>query len=147
MNNDKFEKYISLFKSKKIKLTDVRLSMLKAITTKKHLTIPELIEFVQGDLGTVNVMSIYNNVDLFLELHLLFSNSIDGKQIMYEVISPQLVHICCDECGKIIDLEDEDFNKTSQLFFESYLKNKDMLLVHSKIELHIICESCKILKK
>ncbi|AKX33807.1 Fur family transcriptional regulator [Spiroplasma litorale] len=137
------EKYVNLFKSKKIKLTDVRLSMLKAIVTKKHFTISEIIDFVQKDLGSVNVMSIYNNIDLFLELHLLFTNSLDGKQITYEVISQQLIHLCCDNCGKIIDIEDVSLNKTTQKLFEDYLENKNLNLIHYKIDLHTICENCK----
>ncbi|AKU79389.1 Fur family transcriptional regulator [Spiroplasma turonicum] len=141
------ESYISYFKNKKIKITDVRMSMLKAITTMKHFTTPELISFVEKDLGTVNVMSIYNNIDLFLEHHLLFSNSIDGKQIVYEVLSKSLVHILCDTCGKIQDLEDDSFNLKCENTFVELLANSQNKLMHSKVELHVLCNECSILKK
>ncbi|AGR41569.1 Fur family transcriptional regulator [Spiroplasma taiwanense] len=140
---NKITEYLELFKSKKIKLTDVRLSMLKAIATTKHFTINELISIVEKDLGTVNVMSIYNNIDLFLEMHLLFANTMNGKQIMYEAISKQLIHITCDICGKLEDLESPSLASDLFLEYSKILESKKMQLEHFKLELHGICESCK----
>ncbi|ALD66786.1 Fur family transcriptional regulator [Spiroplasma cantharicola] len=140
---NKLNEYLKLFKSKKIKLTDVRLSMLNIIISKKHFTINEVISMVEKDLGSVNVMSIYNNIDLFLELHLLFANTINGKQIIYEAISPQLMHIFCDNCGSLEDLESPSLASELFLRFSEILTNKDMSLEHFKLELHGICKNCK----
>ncbi|AUB31993.1 Fur family transcriptional regulator [Spiroplasma floricola 23-6] len=140
---NKLNEYLELFKNKKIKLTDVRLSMLRIISTKKHFTINELISMVEKDLGSVNVMSIYNNIDLFLEMHLLFANTINGKQIIYEAISSQLMHITCDHCGSLEDLESPSLANELFLRFSNILKDKDMELEHFKLELHGICKKCK----
>ncbi|WP_342258847.1 Fur family transcriptional regulator [Spiroplasma endosymbiont of Dioctria linearis] len=139
----KLNEYLELFKSKKIKLTDVRMSMLNIIISKKHFTINEVIDMVKSDLGSVNVMSIYNNIDLFLELHLLFANTINGKQIIYEAISPQLMHIFCDNCGGLEDLESPSLANELFLRFSEILKDRDMTLEHFKLELHGICKKCK----
>ncbi|AUM62952.1 Fur family transcriptional regulator [Spiroplasma monobiae] len=140
---NKLNEYLELFKSKKVKLTDVRLSMLKIIATKKHFTINELISMVEEDLGSVNVMSIYNNIDLFLEMHLLFANTINGKQIIYEAISSQLMHISCDICGSLEDLESPSLANELFVRFSNILEDKEMKLEHFKLELHGICKKCK----
>ncbi|AGR42434.1 Fur family transcriptional regulator [Spiroplasma diminutum] len=140
---NKFTEYLELFKSKKIKLTDVRTAMLKIIASKKHFTINELISMVEKDLGSVNVMSIYNNIDLFLDLHLLFANTINGKQIIYEAISPQLMHIFCDKCGFLEHLESPSLANELFVRFSSILEDKKMELEHFKLELHGICNKCK----
>ncbi|QHX36966.1 Fur family transcriptional regulator [Spiroplasma sp. BIUS-1] len=140
---NKLNEYLELFKSKKVKLTDVRLSMLKIIATKKHFTINELISMVEEDLGSVNVMSIYNNIDLFLDMHLLFANTINGKQIIYEAISTQLMHISCDKCGSLEDLESPSLANELFVRFSNILENKEMELEHFKLELHGICKKCK----
>ncbi|AHB36721.1 Fur family transcriptional regulator [Spiroplasma apis] len=142
MNTKLYEEYVNIFKEKKIKLTALRLAVLECVATSKHFTINELVSDVENKMGSVNVMSIYNNVDLLLEMHLLFANTINGKQIIYEAVAPQLIHVKCHECGSFEHIESSSL--TNDLFsqFSLIASSIDMKLDHFKLEMHGTCKNC-----
>ncbi|AHI53238.1 Fur family transcriptional regulator [Spiroplasma culicicola] len=143
MTENLYEEYISILKEKKVKLTEARLAILKCISTKKHFTINELISEVEKELGNVNVMSVYNNIDLLLDLHLIFSNTINGKQIIYEAIAPQLIHIKCHECGSYDHLESSSLTQDLLSQFKTITSSSEFELEHFKLEMHGVCKNCR----
>ena len=130
------EEYTKIIKSRKLKLTNARLAFVKAITSmdKKHFTISEIIAKIKENEGHVNIMSCYNILELLLKEHLLFANTLDGKNVSYELITPRLVHVRCDYCGKLYHLDDGVLgvhNKWWDLFNE--LANKYAIAEENKI--------------
>lgn len=147
MSDQLLKDYISIFKEKKIKLTDIRMAILKCIASRRHFTINELIFEIEKTLGAVNVMSVYNNIDLLLELHLVFSNTINGKQIIYEAVSSQLIHTKCHECGSYEHIESSSLSRDMWSLFTQVLESKKFTLDHFKLELHGICQECQAKQK
>ena len=143
MNNQLLDDYINIFKEKKIKLTDIRLAILRCLATKKHFTINELISEIEKDIGIVNVMSIYNNIDLLLDLHLIFSTTINGKQISYEAISTHLIHIKCHICDSYEHIDSSSLTRDLWSQYQTILESIDFTLDHFKLELHGTCKNCK----
>ncbi|WP_339022971.1 Fur family transcriptional regulator [Spiroplasma endosymbiont of Crioceris asparagi] len=132
--------YLKRLKELKIKITDLRLLIIDVLASKSHFNINELIEILKTKIDKVNVMSVYNNIDLFLEKHLIYANTFNGKLIIYEAIKPYLVHIKCDECDKIIDLEDKNLNEKLQSTFKEFSKKTNIEINHYKIEMHGACK-------
>lgn len=135
--------YITRLKELKIKLTELRLNIIKVISNTKHFTINELVDMLKQMDSKVNIMSVYNNIDLLLENHLLYANTFNGKYIIYEAIKPHLIHIKCDECSKIIDVNDEKENLEFMNSFIKLGKKFDVEINHYKIEMHGTCNDCK----
>ncbi|WP_338983219.1 Fur family transcriptional regulator [Spiroplasma endosymbiont of Othius punctulatus] len=142
-STEKYDFYISRLKELKIKLTDLRINIIKIISNTKHFTTNELIEMLKKDDSTISVMSVYNNIDLFLENHLLYANTFNGKYIIYEAIKPHLIHIKCDECLSVIDVDNKQENVELMKVFEVIGKKSKVDVNHFKIELHGICDKCK----
>ncbi|AOG60764.1 Fur family transcriptional regulator [Spiroplasma helicoides] len=143
MNDSLYDEYLKIFKEKKIKLTNVRQSILKILSTRRHFTVNELISELENEIENVNIMSVYNNIDLLLELHLLFANTINGKQIIYEAISPQLTHLKCHKCGKFDHIASSSLDNELLLHLKRITESIDFDLEHFKLELHGLCSDCK----
>lgn len=142
IDDAKFESTVLKLKAKNIKLTDIRIKIIKLIIKNQHLNIQEIIELLQKNDETTNVMSVYNTIDLLLKEHIIFSNTFDGKNIWYELSSNKAIHIKCDSCGSVqhVSKEKQDSFNTSEL---KKLLSSDMIKIeHVKIEIHVICESC-----
>lgn len=140
---EKYDFYIGRLKELKIKITDLRINIIKIISNTQHFTTNELIEMLKKEDKTISVMSVYNNIDLFLENHLLYANTFNGKYIIYEAIKPHLIHIKCDECSKVIDVEDKKENEELMKIFERLGEKSDVEVSHFKVELHGTCDECK----
>lgn len=138
----KREDYINFFKQRKIKLTDVRNAILDTITKRAHFTIHDVISDVEKQLGQVNIMSIYNNISLLLNEHLLFANTFNGKNITYEAITPELAHIKCDYCGVFVHLDEEEVGDKYTDDFITLAKKYNLTMKHFKLEIHGICQNC-----
>ncbi|WP_257789180.1 transcriptional repressor [Spiroplasma clarkii] len=123
-------------------MTDIRLVILKCVASRKHFTINELISEIEKELGTVNVMSVYNNIDLLLDLHLLFSNTINGKQIIYEAITNQLIHIKCHECDSYEHINSPILSGELWSSCQQFLDSIGFTMDHFKLEMHGICKKC-----
>lgn len=137
-----YESYINFFKANKIKITDVRLSILDIITTNRHFTIQDVIDGVQEKLGQVNVMSVYNNIKLLLNNHMLFANTFNGKDISFETITPKLTHVKCDYCGTFVHLEDTILDEKLFEDFKLLANEYNVNLEHFKLEVHGKCFEC-----
>ncbi|QEH62239.1 Fur family transcriptional regulator [Spiroplasma chinense] len=144
MRDKLFDEYVEILKEKKIKLTDVRLTILKCIATRKHFTINELIAEIEKETkSSVNVMSVYNNIDMLLDLHLLFSNTINGKQIIYEAITPQLIHVKCHECEMFEHIDSSSLSQDLLSQFKKIGESINFELDHFKLEMHGLCNNCR----
>lgn len=140
-----FDNYVEILKNKKIKMTYSRSALLKVITTmdKKHFTINDIIAELKKQYGKINIMSVYNNVEMLIREHLIFATTFDGKSVSYELITQMLVHVRCDHCGKSTHLEDFDESKKYWDKLNELANKYSIDLEHFKIEVHGICDDCK----
>jgi Fur family peroxide stress response transcriptional regulator len=145
-----YEDYINVMKKKKLKITASRSAFLKAITSieSKHFTVNEIISKIKESEGHVNIMSVYNILEVLLNEHLLFANTFDGKNVSYEVITPRLVHVRCDYCGEIHHLDGDEIAVHEEWWnaFNELTRKYNVTLEHYKLEAHGICDNCSAKK-
>ncbi|ATZ17050.1 Fur family transcriptional regulator [Williamsoniiplasma luminosum] len=140
----KYEEIIAKLKKEGIRVTKVRSQIIKVIIMNEHPTINDIRNKLEERISNINVMSIYNTLDLLLEKHLLFANTFNGKEICYEIQDLKSVHLKCDNCLTIthIDAKELESMNTSQLK-ELAIKH-GLLLDHFKIEIHGLCKKCNL---
>lgn len=129
-------------KTRDIRLTQIRLEILKIIITEDHPTIADIIEALEKEVGKINVMSVYNTLNMLLENHVLFANTFNGKQICYEIQEQASCHLKCDQCLKV---EHVDTNEVIKFLpeFTKIAQRHEYSLEHFKIEIHGLCENCQ----
>ncbi|AEM68582.1 Fur family transcriptional regulator [Mycoplasma putrefaciens] len=139
---DKYDKILIKLKDKKIRLTDVRTAIIKLLISSDHLTIQDIISKLQNEVTNINVMSVYNTMDLLLNEHIIFANTFNGKTILYEIATDKSIHLKCDNCNKVIHLNDSDSKDYNFLELLDLSEKYGLRLDHFKIEGHGYCTVC-----
>jgi Fe2+ or Zn2+ uptake regulation protein len=149
MSSFVLDKYLEILRARKIKITAPRLAFLNAITAmnKKHFTVSEIINEIKLKEGHVNTMSVYNNLELFLKEHLLFTN-VFGKHVLYELMTTKLIHVRCDYCGRLFHLDEaeKDIHQNWFELFGELTKKYNIELEHYKLEAHGMCDNCRTMQ-
>ncbi|AHF61429.1 hypothetical protein P344_06295 [Spiroplasma mirum ATCC 29335] len=143
-----YDKIVQILKDKNYRLTDIRLSIIKILTDKKHLTLSVIVEYLEKEYQNVNLMSVYNTIDMLLKEHILFSNTFDGKQIWYDLAENPSFHAICDSCKKVLHIKDEAVLKSIDIVsLGKALEKIYWKPIHFKIEGHGLCEECQRLNR
>lgn len=145
--NKNFENITQKLKDKEYRLTDIRKSVIKVLTIKQHVSINDIISFLTKEGNeNINIMSIYNTIDLLMKEHIIHANVFEGKQIIYE-LSENTIHIICNFCSKIIHTSLENKQQNSPLQQEKLAKlasKNNFSFSHYKLEIHGICDKCEL---
>lgn len=148
-----YDQLLETIKNKGYRITGIRSMILKVLWDNKHLTFQDLVAKLQKEEGTVNLTSVYNNINFFLDNGLIYTNTFDGKQIVYELSYEKLVHLVCDSCKNVIHLDNDENSKEYEIDYKyidklkERLESKNFKAVHYKIEAHGICENCQKLNR
>ncbi|AGM26498.1 Fur family transcriptional regulator [Spiroplasma syrphidicola EA-1] len=138
-----YEKIVDLLKEKNYRLTDIRLAIIKILTTNEHLTLAEIVEQLEKEFKNVNLMSVYNTIDLLLREHIVFTNTFDGKQIWYDLAQNPSVHMICDACKNVVHITDSEIlQKIDLINLSEGMKKMAWEPIHFKIEGHGLCSNC-----
>lgn len=149
--NKNFENITQKLKDKDYRLTYIRKAVIKVLTLKEHVSINDIINFLKEEGNeTINIMSIYNTIDLLMEEHIIHANIFEGKQIIYE-LSENGIHIICNYCNTIIHVKENSNNQqnfplqVTQL--EKLASKNNFSFSHFKLEIHGICQNCQLKAK
>ncbi|ATZ16608.1 Fur family peroxide stress response transcriptional regulator [Entomoplasma freundtii] len=138
-----------VLKQQNVRLTKGRLEILKIIIVKEHPTLNDIIAVLEETGHKVNVMSVYNTLDMLLDKHIIYANIFNGKQICYEPRVQESYHLKCDSCQEVHHIDHlGQFGE----FFKSLTKSSEVVgwnCDHFKIEIHGTCPKCHedLLKK
>lgn len=149
--NKNFENITQKLKNKEYRLTDIRKAVIKVLTLKQHVSINDIISFLTKEGNeNINIMSIYNTIDLLMTEHIIHANVFEGKQIIYE-LSENAIHIICNFCSKIIHTSLKNQQQISALQkkeLEKLVIKNNFSFSHYKLEIHGTCDKCGLkLKK
>ena len=130
--------FIHLLKTKELKATPQRLSVLKELDKKYHPTIEHLYEALRKDNPSMSLATVYKNLATLKEKGVVIEvNLADGK-MRYDIYSKPHVHLVCQTCGTLQDIDYDD----SLLMYQHELQTKNNVKIE-KIDLVATTQSCR----
>jgi len=145
-NQNKYNEIIKKLQIKNYRLTDIRKAIISIFISSKDVSINDIIIKLKETNNIVNIMSVYNTIDLLMEEHIIHANVFKDKQVYYE-LSDNVIHVVCNICYKIIHFENNEISKISFLDVNklSFFLNekKKFLFSHCILEIHGICNNCQ----
>jgi len=134
-----YDLIVKQLKEKDIRLTKIRLALIKELIVSDHPTTTSIVKSLEEEYGKINVMSVYNTLDLLLDEHIVNANTFNGKQISYEIMVQNAIHFTCIKCHRVYHV---DIDKFSPQIYQDLQKAGDSIhfkVDHFKVEVHGIC--------
>lgn len=77
------------------------------LTHRTHPTVEDVYRGICDQIPTLSRTTVYNTLRMFSEKHAAQMLTIDDHHVCYDGDMRPHVHFICRECGKVIDLFDE----------------------------------------
>ena len=141
------EEFVSLLKSKGLKITKQRLLVLEALSScpGSYLTAEEIYKKIKTDHPEIGLATVYRTIQLLSELHLIDRINLDDGFVRYEIGSLKgnsdkchHHHLICRSCGKIIIFRDE-FSKELEM---RVAEATGFRVVDHEVKLYGYCKEC-----
>ena len=112
---------IITLREKGLKLTPQRRLILDIIhDSGSHLTVEEILEYVQARVLGVNKSTIYRTLDLLEELGCVFKSELGDRFIYHHAEEGHHHHLVCQICDKSIDCDEDLFLPVEKVTTEKY---------------------------
>ena len=123
------------------RLTPQRMLVLAAIeNSKHHISAEEIYAQVVDKYPHVNISTVYRTLELLNRLGLVTETDLGGGRVRYHPADKgHHHHLVCQECGKIIDLDESVLSSLKDVLFREYKFSAD--LRHLAIFGH--CADCR----
>ena len=134
--------FINLLKTKELKATPQRISVLKELGKKMHPTIDDLYEALRKENPSMSLATVYKNLATLKEKGVVIEvNTAEGK-MRYDIYSKPHIHLVCRQCGAIEDVDYDQNLFTYQTVLEQMKSVKiDRMDVIATVESCTFC--CK----
>ena len=97
--------FINLLKTKELKATPQRISVLKELGKKMHPTIDDLYEALRKENPSISLATVYKNLATLKEKGVVIEvNTAEGK-MRYDIYSKPHIHLVCRQCAAIEDVD------------------------------------------
>jgi len=101
-----YEKYVTLLKENKIKITPQRLEILNYLDEHKtHPTVEEIYLNLKEKNPSLSKTTVYNSVEILNKYGLVHSITISGSEHRYDFKHGMHHHFLCKKCGEITDID------------------------------------------
>ena len=123
------------------RLTPQRMLVLAAIEdSEHHISAEEIYAQVVDKYPHVNISTVYRTLELLNRLGLVTETDLGGGRVRYHPADKgHHHHLVCQECGKIIDLDESVLSSLKDVLFREYKFSAD--LRHLAIFGH--CADCR----
>ena len=134
--------FINLLKTKELKATPQRISVLKELDKKGHPTIDDLYNALKKENPSMSLATVYKNLATLKEKGVVIEvNTAEGK-MRYDIYSKPHIHFVCQQCGSI---EDVDYDQ-SLFEYQTILEtNKDVKI--DRMDVIATVRECSVCKK
>ncbi|ARU47435.1 Fur family transcriptional regulator [Sulfurospirillum diekertiae] len=134
--------FINLLKTKELKATPQRISVLKELDKKGHPTIDDLYNALKKENPSMSLATVYKNLATLKEKGVVIEvNTAEGK-MRYDIYSKPHIHLVCQQCGSI---EDVDYDQ-SLFEYQTILEtNKDVKI--DRMDVIATVRECSVCKK
>ena len=134
--------FINLLKTKELKATPQRISVLKELGKKTHPTIDDLYEALRKENPSMSLATVYKNLATLKEKGVVIEvNTAEGK-MRYDIYSKPHIHLICQRCGAI---EDVDYDK-SLFEYQTTLEHMKSVKI-DRMDVIASVESCTLCRK
>ncbi|MDY0263871.1 MAG: transcriptional repressor [Epsilonproteobacteria bacterium] len=100
--------FIQLLKSKELKATPQRISVLKELDKKTHPTIDDLYDSLKKENPSMSLATVYKNLAMLKEKGVVIEVNVADGKMRYDIYSKPHIHVVCSSCGAI---EDSDYDQ------------------------------------
>ena len=123
------------------RLTPQRMLVLAAIEdSEHHISAEEIYAQVVDKYPHVNISTVYRTLELLNRLGLVTETDLGGGRVRYHPADKgHHHHLVCQECGKVIDLDESVLSSLKDVLFREYKFSAD--LRHLAIFGH--CADCR----
>ncbi|HEX6656508.1 MAG TPA: Fur family transcriptional regulator [Ilumatobacter sp.] len=88
------------------RVTAQRLAVLRAVSSRPHLTAEDVVEIVRTDIGSISRRAVYDAVGALADDGLLRRIQPAGSAARYEVrVGDNHHHLVCRNCGSLVDVD------------------------------------------
>lgn len=142
---DKTEAICEILKSKGIKLTKQRKSIIESLADiEGHINAQELFQKVLKKAPGTNFSTIYRNLEMLVDMDVVRKFNLNDNTYYYELKSIEHHHhLICVKCGKSMELEFCPFKNIDK----EILNNMDFQPSDHIFEIYGYCKDCKLNKK
>jgi Fur family ferric uptake transcriptional regulator len=97
---------VALLREHGYRVTAQRLAILRAVSSRPHLTAEDVVEIVRADIGAISRRSVYDAVGSLADGGLLRRIQPAGSAARYEVrVGDNHHHLVCRNCGSLVDVD------------------------------------------
>ena len=110
------------------RLTPQRMLVLSAIeNSDDHISAEEIYAQVITRYPHVNISTVYRNLELLKRLGLVTETDLGGGRVRYHPADKgHHHHLVCQECGKVIDLDESVLYPLKDILLQEYQFSADM---------------------
>ena len=110
------------------RLTPQRMMVLSAIeNSDNHISAEEIYAQVVAKYPHVNISTVYRTLELLKRLGLVTETDLGGGRVRYHPADKgHHHHLVCQECGKIIDLDEAVLSSLKSILLREYKFSADL---------------------
>ncbi|HZB43040.1 MAG TPA: Fur family transcriptional regulator [Ilumatobacter sp.] len=88
------------------RVTAQRLAVIRAVSSRPHLTAEDAVEIVRSDIGAISRRAVYDAVGSLADEGLLRRIQPAGSAARYELrVGDNHHHLACRNCGSLVDVD------------------------------------------
>ncbi|MDE6314813.1 MAG: transcriptional repressor [Lachnospiraceae bacterium] len=146
------DKLINLLKEKGLKVTSQRIGVLETLAAfpDEHLTAEEIYGKVKLQYPEIGLATVYRNVQLLLELHLIEKITLDDGCVRYEIAKQKdgksghhHHHLVCISCGNVFSFQDDLLEELENRIQEK----KGFQVTDHEVKFYGYCRDCATSRK
>ncbi len=110
------------------RLTPQRMMVLSAIeNSDNHISAEEIYAQVVDKYSHVNISTVYRTLELLKRLGLVTETDLGGGRVRYHPVDKgHHHHLVCQECGRIIDLDESVLSSVKSMLLREYKFSADL---------------------
>jgi Fur family ferric uptake transcriptional regulator len=95
-----------LLRQRGYRVTGQRLAVLRAVSSKPHVTVDAVAESVRAELGSVSLQAVYDVLGVLVDVGLIRRIQPAGSPALFEArVSDNHHHVICRDCGRAADVD------------------------------------------
>lgn len=131
---EKFKQYLT---DRKLRKTPERFALLeKALSLPGHFAADALYDNMEASGYHVSRATIYSTLELLVDCGLLNRHMFGSRKTCFEVAVGSHLHLVCNACGKIREIEENTFFRPEEMDLEGFSPTYCSTMVYG------LCKDC-----